>query len=198
MREMRILFLSNNIIADDLFFWLHSQEDFVLYFGEPVTLEMLLAKKIDYIVSYNYIHLISKSVLKYLPHRVINLHISMLPWNKGAHPNLWSFLDETPSGVTIHEVDEGLDTGGILLQKRLRFNWDIDTLKKAYNISHQEIQALFREYWPEIRRRAVLPQKQQGTGSIHRKKELLPYWDKIDFDATIRQFVSLFSPLVRE
>ncbi len=33
----------------------------------------------------------------YMPKKsIINLHISYLPWNKGAYPNVWSFIDETP------------------------------------------------------------------------------------------------------
>ena len=54
--------------------------------------------------------------------KIINLHISYLPYNKGAHPNFWSFADNTPSGVTIHEVNENLDSGNIIFQKKIEFD----------------------------------------------------------------------------
>ncbi len=53
---------------------------------------------------------------------IINLHISFLPWNRGAHPNFWSFYDDTPKGVTIHLIDEGIDTGAIIYQKEITFD----------------------------------------------------------------------------
>ena len=40
---------------------------------------------------------------------------------QGAHPNFWSFYDNTPSGVTIHLIDAGIDTGDVLYQKKLIF-----------------------------------------------------------------------------
>ncbi|MCL0081308.1 hypothetical protein M1N64_03665 [Peptococcaceae bacterium] len=43
--------------------------------------------------------------------RAINLHISFLPWNRGADPNFWSFIENAPVGVSIHYLDEGIDTG---------------------------------------------------------------------------------------
>lgn len=53
---------------------------------------------------------------------VLNLHISYLPWNRGANPNFWSFVENTKKGVTIHEIDEKLDKGKILLRKELEFD----------------------------------------------------------------------------
>ena len=38
------------------------------------------------------------------------MHISYLPFNRGAHPNYWSFKDNSPKGVTIHFIDNGIDT----------------------------------------------------------------------------------------
>ena len=49
--------------------------------------------------------------------------MSYLPWNRGADPNFWSILEDTPKGVTIHIMDESIDTGDILYQKDpLEFN----------------------------------------------------------------------------
>ena len=45
--------------------------------------------------------------------------MSFLPYNRGSHPNFWSFIDDTPKGITIHEIDEGADTGNIVFQKKI-------------------------------------------------------------------------------
>ena len=76
----------------------------------------------DFGISYNYRHKINRPTIDYFDGKLINLHISYLPYNRGADPNLWSFIDDTPSGVTIHLIDEGLDTGPILIQKQPIFN----------------------------------------------------------------------------
>ena len=61
-------------------------------------------------------------LLKNSKNNIINLHISYLPYNRGAHPNFWSFVENTPSGVSIHQVDSGIDTGKIVIQKQINFN----------------------------------------------------------------------------
>ena len=71
----------------------------------------------DLIISFGYKFLIKKYFLEKSKCPIINIHISYLPYNKGYHPNFWAFFENTPSGVTIHLVDEGIDTGPILFQK---------------------------------------------------------------------------------
>ena len=84
----------------------------------------------DFLISFGYRYIISKEILSYFQEKAINLHISYLPWNKGADPNLWSILENTPKGVTIHQLDYGLDTGRILYQKKISFD-DNETLKSS-------------------------------------------------------------------
>jgi len=86
---------------------------------------------------------------------IINLHISLLLWNRGAYPNVWSFLEDTPKGVTIYIIDEGVDTGSILAQKEIYIDENIETLRSSYEKLHREIQALFREKWADIKNRSV-------------------------------------------
>lgn len=64
--------------------------------------------KVEFIISYGYRYIIKKGILDAMNRKIINLHISYLPYNRGADPNFWSVVDNTPTGVTIHEVDEGV------------------------------------------------------------------------------------------
>ena len=74
-------------------------------------------KKFDTIISFGYRHVIDKKIIKNLKTPIINLHTGYLPYNRGAHPNFWSFVDNTPSGVSINEIDGKIDTGRIIDQK---------------------------------------------------------------------------------
>jgi methionyl-tRNA formyltransferase len=80
---------------------------------------------------------------------VINLHISLLPYNRGADPTLWSVLEDTPAGVTIHYIDEGVDTGDVIAQRPVELTGD-DTLATAYAKLQHAMVELFREQWPAI------------------------------------------------
>jgi methionyl-tRNA formyltransferase len=125
----------------------------------------------DFIVSYGYRKILPAEVCKRFDGRAINLHIGLLPWNRGAHPNLWSAIDGTPNGVTIHYIDSGIDTGDIIAQKELTFSRD-ETLKSSYDTLRLEIEELFRQTWPEIREGRAPRTKQTHPGSYHRKSDL--------------------------
>ena len=107
-----------------------------------------IIKGIDFVVSYGYRHILKKALLDNFFNRAINIHISLLPWNRGAEPNLWSFLENTPRGVTIHYIDNGIDTGHILVQQEVKFVLDETlTLKTSYNKLNEVANELFKKYW---------------------------------------------------
>lgn len=129
------------------------------------------ASKFDWIVSYGYRHIIKKGVIDVCKNPIINLHISFLPWNRGADPNFWSWLENTPKGVTIHQIDSGIDTGDIYIQKEVIFS-EKETLSSSYNILKLEIEKLFIDNFDNIINFNILPKKQKGVGSFHLSKDL--------------------------
>ncbi len=71
----------------------------------------------DLIVVVAYGQILSKSVLKTPKQGAVNVHASLLPKYRGAAPIAWAILNgEKVTGVTTMVMDEGLDTGDILLQ----------------------------------------------------------------------------------
>ncbi len=112
--------------------------------------------------------------------QIFNLHISLLPYNREASPNFFSSIENTPKGVTIHQIDEGLDTGPILAQKELFFDESKETFASSYEKLILEIQMLFKENWSSIsdknyqlyaqtqERRSILPMILSGYTSVFR------------------------------
>ena len=101
---------------------------------------------------------------------------------------VWSFVEKTPKGVTIHCVDEGIDTGAIIVQKEVFFTGK-HTLKSTYQELHQEIQVLFKESWNQIRTGQLSFKEQVGLGSSHRFKDknpLLPFLLKDGWETPIQ------------
>lgn len=127
-------------------------------------------KEYDWVISYGYRHILKKEHIQSSNNPIINLHISYLPWNRGADPNYWSWVENTPKGVTIHAIDEGIDTGDIFIQKEIIFHGD-ETLSSSYNKLKNEIEDLFINNFENIIEGRILPQKQQKGGSLHYMKD---------------------------
>lgn len=72
-------------------------------------------------------YLIPKSLLNLLPGGFINFHYGLLPQYRGANPVLAQMIHgETHGGITIHIVDEGIDTGPVVMQQKIAIE-DKDT-----------------------------------------------------------------------
>lgn len=103
---------------------------------------------------------------------VINLHPGLLPYNRGAYPNVWSIIEGTPAGVTIHYVDAGVDTGDIIAQRSVEVE-PVDTGETLYHKLERASLELFMESWPLIRSGNAprVPQREE-EGTFHRRKDV--------------------------
>ena len=166
---LRVLFLGDD--KSPILNWLSANEEFVLQTNEKINADLIHSNNINFLVSYNYRYILSEDILDLLPLRAINLHISYLPYNRGTDPNFWSFVDGTPSGVSIHYIDEGVDTGDIIVQEKVSFNSEKDTLKVSYIKLQFTIQELFKQNWHDIKTCRCSWQKQAGIGTSHKKND---------------------------
>lgn len=125
----------------------------------------------DWLISYGYRHIIREPILSAYRDRIVNLHVSYLPWNRGAHPNVWAWVDGTPHGVTIHYIDAGVDTGDIIAQREVEMD-DDETLLSSYERLHSAMLDLFAETWPLLRGGNAPRNAQQPGGSHHYVRDL--------------------------
>lgn len=146
--------------------------DSYLTYEKPIDLQFCIGQHIDFIVSYGYRYIISESILSSYLCRAINLHISMLPHARGAHPTFWTIFDNLPLGVTIHLIDAGLDTGNILVQKELSINYDHHTFASIYKLQNLEMTKLFNANWKYLRDGGLSGWRQNGPATLHRSYEL--------------------------
>lgn len=158
----------------ELYDWLRKDYIVNIYSGR-LTKEQLKNINPDLIVSYNYKYIITKDVIDYMDGNIINLHSSYLSWNKGANPNFWSFVEDTPKDVTIHQIDKGLDTGKILYQKECHFDIENETFASTYDKLNQTMIALFKAHWDEIRDKKYQLQEQSRMDFCVKKVEKMFY-----------------------
>lgn len=141
-------------------------EHFRGFFGGHTLVES--TTQADLIVSYDWPKIIN---LEGIPG--INLHIAYLPYNRGADPNLWSWLENTPKGITIHWMDASIDTGNILVQKKFSDEKLAEmTLSESYRFLHEEIEKMFLEHFPKMLDFEGQVQE-QTTATTHYSKELV-------------------------
>ena len=82
---------------------------------EPEFVEILSSLKPDVMVVAAFGQIISKEILEMPKYGCINVHASLLPAYRGAAPIQWAVINgEKESGVTIMQMDEGIDTGDMI------------------------------------------------------------------------------------
>lgn len=104
---------------------------------EEVILEHLLAEGVEYLILAGYMRLIGPTILREYEGRIINIHPSLLPAFPGKDA-IGQALDAKAkeTGVTVHYVDEGMDTGPVIAQESVRIyeNDTEESLKKRIQI----------------------------------------------------------------
>lgn len=168
-----ILFLSNNENSRELEEWLRETEACPVYRVEnKIDLQMIQELEPSFMVSYNYRYLVNEDVIAYMKGKIINLHTSYLPYNRGSAPNFFSFWEDTPKGVTIHQLEKGLDTGAIFCQKEIVFHEEKETFASTYDRLQAEMAQLFKENWKQIKQGSIVPVAQAGEGTYHTVSQL--------------------------
>lgn len=95
---------------------------------DPNFINMIYDIKPDLIISAGYTKIFQKSIINIPQYGCINLHPSLLPCYRGPSPVFWQIANgEQLTGVTVHYIDEGVDTGNILYQEETPLGKDETT-----------------------------------------------------------------------
>lgn len=187
----KIIFLSNNDNSKGLYQWFIDNGYDVILWGDEITLDVLDSFKPDFVISYNYAKIVKADVIERMGSRIINLHTSYLPWNRGSSPNIWSFIEDTPKGVTIHQLEKGLDTGKIIFQKEFKFDANSETLASTYEALNEGVVSLLKDKWSLIESGDYEAKQQVGKGTYHKKADLQALLDgrELDYSMSIADFL---------
>ena len=124
----------------------------------------------DIIVVVAYGKILPGSVISYPKYGCINLHVSLLPKYRGAAPMQRAIMEgERETGVTVMQMDEGLDTGDILLREKFDILPD-DDFEKIHDRSIDVGAPLLLRALSEIEAGTVIPTKQDDSLATYAKK----------------------------
>lgn len=95
-------------------------------------LKLLTEKKADLIISVFFNQILDKKIIKIPKIGAVNIHPGYLPDYKGTSPIYWALVNkEKYAGVSIHKIDEGVDTGPIYKRVKIRIGMQ-DTEDSLY------------------------------------------------------------------
>jgi phosphoribosylglycinamide formyltransferase 1 len=108
--------------------------------------DWLQLRGVDFVVLAGYMHLLTTPFLERFPGRIVNVHPSLLPQFPGAQAiadALAAGVDTT--GVTVHYVDEGLDTGTVIRQEPVAVEPRATLVERIHDVEHRILPEVVRE-----------------------------------------------------
>ena len=108
--------------------------------------DWLQLRGVDFVVLAGYMHLLTPAFLDRFPDAIVNIHPSLLPEFPGARAiedALAAGVDTT--GVTVHYVDEGLDTGTVIRQEPVSVEPRGTLLERIHAVEHRLLPEVVRE-----------------------------------------------------
>ncbi len=124
----------------------------------------------DVIAVVAYGKILPSYVLSYPKYGCVNLHVSLLPRHRGAAPMQRAIMmGDRETGVTVMQMDEGLDTGDILLQEKFPIAEE-DTFETVHDTSAAVGAKLLCEALRGLRDGTVTPKKQPAEGVSYAEK----------------------------
>ena len=104
---------------------------------------------VELVVLAGYMHLLTEPFLRRFPGRIVNVHPSLLPAFPGAHAIRDAIAaGADPTGVTVHYVDQGLDTGPVLAQEPVSLEPQATLEERIHAVEHRLLPRVVRELCP--------------------------------------------------
>lgn len=135
----------------------------------PESVEELRKYEADIFVVAAFGQILSKEILTMPRLGCVNVHASLLPKYRGASPINWCIINgEKETGVTIMQMDEGLDTGDILTSVSVKIE-DDETAESLFEKLSKAGAKLLVDTLPKLERGEITPVKQNDAESSHTK-----------------------------
>ena len=159
-------------------------------------IDILRKKNADLFVVAAFGQILSEEVLNIPEYGCMNVHASLLPKYRGASPIQQALIDgQEITGVTIMQMDKGIDTGAILLQKEVRINKN-ETAGSLFDKLEETGSALIAEAVDKLSRHELTPKKQdEDKASL--TKQIKKSMGLIDFNLSadeIERLIRAFDP----
>ena len=160
-------------------------------------IEYIASLNADLIVVCGYKYIIPKEVFTLPKFGTTNIHPSYLPVHRGQHVINWAIINgENETGVTIHFIDEGIDTGDIILQKKVPILFE-DTAKTLHDKIYREACELLIYLLNCVASGKQIKRKKQDATKASYLKPRVPEDGRINWDKSGLEIYNLIRALVK-
>ena len=161
---------------------------------EPECIEELRKYNADIMVVIAFGQILPKEILEMTPYGCVNVHASLLPSYRGAAPIQWAVINgEKVSGVTTMQMNEGLDTGDMLLKVEIPLD-EKETGGSLHDKLAEAGARLCVETLDALKAGTVTPEK-QGDSPTAYAKMLDKHLGKIDWKMSAKEIERLIRGL---
>jgi methionyl-tRNA formyltransferase len=130
------------------------------------SIETLSQYKCDLFISMSFDQIFKRETINLPKYKTINCHAGKLPFYRGRNILNWALInDEKEFGITVHFVDEGIDTGDIILQKLYTIS-DSDDYRTLLERSYHACADLLYDAIVLFKNKQVITQKQDTIDPI--------------------------------
>lgn len=151
----------------------------------------------DLIVVCGYKYIVPSEIFNIPKLKTINIHPSYLPHYRGQHVVNWAIVNgETETGVTIHFVDEGIDTGDIIVQKKIPILFE-DSASVLHERIYHEAYDLLKLVLDRIYSGSTLQSRKQDNSKASYFKPRSPQDGVIDWNKDGIEIYNLIRALVK-
>lgn len=168
-----VVFLGANNVGLEVYDWLCARESVAVLamLTEADQLDLVDRLAPDVVVACGFTHVVPPAVLAVPEKGCLNLHPGLLPYARGYNPNVWSIVEGVPAGVTLHYMDDGVDTGPVVATREVETRFD-DTGRSLYERLERAAVDLFAETWPRVEDGTVEAHEQDDAlATTHYKRE---------------------------
>lgn len=178
------------LAAEELGLQIYQPEDI----NAPAVLEQIRELAPDVIVVASFGQILTGELLRIPRLGAINLHASLLPKYRGAAPIQWALIrGEQETGITTFLMDEGMDTGPILLQRKIEITPEDDAGSIEEKLARLGAE-LMLETLKGLEEGTLKPQPQDHSAATYAPK-LKKAHEKIDWARPARELVNLIRAL---
>ena len=173
LSDVEVIFLGINDAGMRVYDWLCDQDNIFMHSILTTKDQLRIIKNVepDYILSCGYQHIVPESILTIPTKGCLNLHPAYLPYNRGANPNVWSIIEGTPAGVTLHYMDPGIDTGDIVARRKVETAFS-DSGKDLHKRLEDAQLELFQDVWSDILSDNIsVFEQDENQGTYHQTSE---------------------------
>lgn len=143
------------------------------------TLEEVYESEISCFISLEFDQIVKPEKLR--TDKIYNIHFSELPKYKGMYTSVWPILyADKHSGVTLHKIDQGIDTGDVIAQKIFKLS-ESDRSQDCYSKYIDSAKSLLSEWFVKIIEKDIQSTKQTAVNSTYFSKKTIDY-SKINID----------------